>query len=28
MGIFIDPETGVYQGSADSRSYTGKALGY
>ncbi|WP_405198386.1 gamma-glutamyltransferase [Christiangramia sp. LLG6405-1] len=28
MGIIIDPETGVYQGSADSRSYTGKAVGY
>lgn len=28
MGIYIDPETGLLEGAADSRSYDGKAVGY
>ncbi|SDR70795.1 gamma-glutamyltransferase [Gramella sp. MAR_2010_147] len=28
MGISIDPETGMLEGAADSRSYDGKAVGY
>lgn len=28
MGIYIDPETGLRYGAADSRSFDGKALGY
>lgn len=28
MGIYIDPETGLLEGAADSRSYDAKAVGY
>ena len=28
MGIYLDPETGMIYGAADSRSYDGKAVGY
>jgi len=28
MGIFIDPETGMLEGAADSRSYDGRAVGH
>jgi len=28
MGIYLDPETGIMEGAADSRSYDGRAVGY
>ncbi|MBX2870707.1 MAG: gamma-glutamyltransferase [Saprospiraceae bacterium] len=28
MGIYIDPETGIRYGAADSRSFDGRAMGY
>jgi len=28
MGIMVDPEMGIFYGAADSRSYTGEAVGY
>ena len=28
MGIMVDPETNLYHGAADSRSYDGRAVGY
>jgi len=28
MGIYINPETGMLEGAADSRSFDGEAVGY